>query len=391
MFRKRMMICALAAALLWTPSAHAEERQEIGVVVDDRRLAFDVPPIVENDRVLVPLRGFMEPLGAKVDYNSNTRKITIRQDELTLRMTLDQREVGINKLTAQLDAPPTVVNGRVLVPLRFIGEYLGYDVAWDGAERLVTISGKSEAHQWLFRAYLKRYDVPLVTVDGQEAVLFEPQWTEPYSFSGLYEFRIGQGEAERVVNGERTGRLTGGKYTHATQGFLNEQGESRPIGDEVLHDLKKGTTYRKEGDAYQRQTPYKPDQVEDLSGFPQVVLAFLMSHHEEIEMRTLRVEGKAKREFSLSAELTDLAAVQPLIGRIVNAHLEDEEAPNFAADATGQADITVRLDAETLRVESTDVALSFEDAASSGAYTAIYHYAYDQIAPIADPEAADEE
>lgn len=43
-----------------------------------------------------------------------------------------------NKLT--LDVPPQIINGRTMVPVRFISEGLGADVGWDGATKTVTIT-----------------------------------------------------------------------------------------------------------------------------------------------------------------------------------------------------------------------------------------------------------
>lgn len=46
--------------------------------------------------------------------------------------------VDENKLT--LDVPPQIINGRTMVPVRFISEGLGADVEWDGATKTVTIT-----------------------------------------------------------------------------------------------------------------------------------------------------------------------------------------------------------------------------------------------------------
>lgn len=43
-----------------------------------------------------------------------------------------------NELT--LDVPPQIINGRTMVPVRFISEGLGAEVGWDGATKTVTIT-----------------------------------------------------------------------------------------------------------------------------------------------------------------------------------------------------------------------------------------------------------
>ena len=44
-------------------------------------------------------------------------------------------EVGGKVVT--IDAPPVIVNGRTLVPLRFIAEIIGFEVQWDSETRTV--------------------------------------------------------------------------------------------------------------------------------------------------------------------------------------------------------------------------------------------------------------
>lgn len=43
----------------------------------------------------------------------------------------------------ELDQTPTIIDGRTLVPVRAISEASGYDVQWDGNTRTVTIGGKT--------------------------------------------------------------------------------------------------------------------------------------------------------------------------------------------------------------------------------------------------------
>lgn len=51
----------------------------------------------------------------------------------------DTNKVYINTNEVVLDQKPIIKNGRTLVPLRFISEYLGNDVKWDPNKKVVTI------------------------------------------------------------------------------------------------------------------------------------------------------------------------------------------------------------------------------------------------------------
>lgn len=50
----------------------------------------------------------------------------------------------INGREIQCDVPPQNINGRVLVPARFVAEPLGASVEWDGAKKIVKISSQKK-------------------------------------------------------------------------------------------------------------------------------------------------------------------------------------------------------------------------------------------------------
>jgi len=94
---------------------------------------LDVPPTIVNGRTMVPLRFIAEALGAKVDWNNDTRTAAVALDNKTLSVTVDKAADG-------MDVPPMIINGRTMVPLRYIGEALGCDVAWDPDTRAIDIT-----------------------------------------------------------------------------------------------------------------------------------------------------------------------------------------------------------------------------------------------------------
>ncbi len=58
----------------------------------------------------------------------------------TIKMTVGDKQVFVNGEPLELDVPPTIVEGRTLVPLRFISETFGAEVEWDGATRTITLT-----------------------------------------------------------------------------------------------------------------------------------------------------------------------------------------------------------------------------------------------------------
>jgi len=91
-------------------------------------------------RVLVPLRGVMEKLGAYVSYQASTRTVTAQRGDVDLQLTLGQRRALVNGREVMLDVPAMEYRGSTLVPLRFMGEALGAEVRWDPVNTAVQIS-----------------------------------------------------------------------------------------------------------------------------------------------------------------------------------------------------------------------------------------------------------
>ena len=121
-----------ARAQSFTPSAAT-------VFINGSQLAFpDQPPVNSNGRLLVPLRAIFEALGATVNYSNGT--IRAVRGGTNLELSLGSDQAIINGQRSTLDVPAQAVFGRTLVPLRFVGEAFGANVAYNAATQAVTIS-----------------------------------------------------------------------------------------------------------------------------------------------------------------------------------------------------------------------------------------------------------
>lgn len=130
MVRSRTCTLLLVGVLLaaWTaPAAAAPVR----LVVAGQEVVPDVPPVLSGGRVLVPLRGVFEALGATVQWDPAQGAVIARRAGREVVLAPGSREARVDGRPVPLDEPARVVGGRVLVPLRFLGEALGADVRWD--------------------------------------------------------------------------------------------------------------------------------------------------------------------------------------------------------------------------------------------------------------------
>ena len=139
MKRWNAWILALSAASLLSaaialPKPAAAEEPEIAIVVKGKKIASDTPPQLIDGHVLVPIRVIGEALGAKVSWASASRTVTVRKWSDQAALTVDRPDAFLKSdgsYTVRLDAPPRMVGQRVMVPLRFLSQFFGYQVRWD--------------------------------------------------------------------------------------------------------------------------------------------------------------------------------------------------------------------------------------------------------------------
>ncbi len=112
----------------------------ITIEIDGQLLRTDVPPVILDGRTMVPLRDIFEALDTEVDYDAETRAITGTTAQTSIQLTVDSTQATVNGEEVTLDAPATVMDGRTLVPVRFIAESTGQDVGWEARTRTVLIT-----------------------------------------------------------------------------------------------------------------------------------------------------------------------------------------------------------------------------------------------------------
>jgi hypothetical protein len=135
----------LACTLLPVVSAAATPR----VVVDCQQLTLDVPPTIINGRLLVPMRAIFAALGAEVGWDEPTRTVTAVKGDTEIKLIIGRRFALKNGIQLSLDVPAQVLNGRTLVPLRFVGEALGCEVGWDQASLTASVNASLDYAQMI--------------------------------------------------------------------------------------------------------------------------------------------------------------------------------------------------------------------------------------------------
>lgn len=144
-YKTVVMLIAWWLATTSSLPAFALGQPPIRVLIDGQLLDVDRPPIVVNSRVLVPLRGIFERLGAGVRWDQNTRTVIAMRGTTTVEVMIGRLTARVNDRIVPLDVPAMIVAARTLVPLRFISEALGARVEWVEETRTVRITSITTA------------------------------------------------------------------------------------------------------------------------------------------------------------------------------------------------------------------------------------------------------
>lgn len=106
-----------------------------GVVIEP-----DTPAQIVHDRTFVPVRFVAENLGANVQWDENSRTVTIIKDDQTIHLVIGQKHITVNGKVEQMDVAPYIDGIRTMVPIRFVSDCLGSRIGWQPQTRTAVIS-----------------------------------------------------------------------------------------------------------------------------------------------------------------------------------------------------------------------------------------------------------
>lgn len=124
-----------------------EKPDGITVMLDGKKIEFDVEPILVKDRTMVPMRAIFEALGAKVDWDDDKQTAFGMNANTVVAFQIDNNKMQKSSVdgkseTIELDVPAMLVNDRTLVPLRAISESFGNKVDWVDETQTVVITSE---------------------------------------------------------------------------------------------------------------------------------------------------------------------------------------------------------------------------------------------------------
>lgn len=126
----------------------AKKNYNVKVYIDDRDNPLTFPagmgkPFIAYDRTFIPYRILAEKLGATVDWDKLTQRVTAKNAKNTVIMTIGKTGYTVNGLNKSMDVKPFILTpeSRTYIPARYLTEGLGYEIdsAQEGTSMCITV------------------------------------------------------------------------------------------------------------------------------------------------------------------------------------------------------------------------------------------------------------
>ena len=105
----------------------------------DMVMDLEVAPIIINDRTMVPMRDIFTVLGANIQWDDETKTVYALKNGVMIVIQIGKDIMFVNNTRVELDAPAVIVDDRTMVPLRAIAQAYGSTVNYDDETKTVTI------------------------------------------------------------------------------------------------------------------------------------------------------------------------------------------------------------------------------------------------------------
>lgn len=259
---------ALAMSKDHLTSKVTENAKKISIQVNNQWLETDVEPFIENNTTLIPLRGVLEKLGAKVEWHPEQKLIHIDTEDIKIQLIVGKDTAKVIRNTSgtsteeilKLKVPAKISDGRTFVPGRFVAQTLGAKVEWNKDLRAMIINTYEDDEIIQVERPIAFEVVGKEVLDDNEILA---QWYQNNSYKGgFHSISDGQWQYVLIAAGEKnTGGYSitvdsitevtpGTAYVHAT---LNSPGKDAMVTQALTYPylivrFEKGNIEKIQGD-----------------------------------------------------------------------------------------------------------------------------------------------
>ena len=116
------------------------KNEDIRLYVNTTKIEMSYAPILRDETVYVDVEQIMRCLQMELKEDKSNKTFEIKNENVTVKATLDNSSVTINDKEYTLKFPPRKINGTIMVSPNFLNEVLNAKVWWDEAGKMLVIT-----------------------------------------------------------------------------------------------------------------------------------------------------------------------------------------------------------------------------------------------------------
>ncbi|ATW25759.1 copper amine oxidase N-terminal domain-containing protein [Candidatus Formimonas warabiya] len=137
-----VVLFGFMAGPVWGAGADSTDGGNLVSVRNNQELIeMDVPPVLEKGRILIPVEPLCPILNIDAVYGPETGALTLNLGDTDLVFHPGSPAALVGTQTITLDVSPRVSQDQILIPLRFLVENLGLTLSWDEKTKTAQIQG----------------------------------------------------------------------------------------------------------------------------------------------------------------------------------------------------------------------------------------------------------
>ncbi|MGF7049868.1 hypothetical protein J2T13_004391 [Paenibacillus sp. DS2015] len=146
MFRKKniLYLIVFTLLLLQFPIQSNAAGSSVKVIVElgefKQLVELKDPVSIIDGRVLIPIREVGDLLSLKVFWDQKTKTVELFGVKTEIILKLGNKTAYVNKKKISLDVPAKVINGKTYIPLTFVAKSLNEKVKWNSENKKISLS-----------------------------------------------------------------------------------------------------------------------------------------------------------------------------------------------------------------------------------------------------------
>ncbi|MCD8215428.1 MAG: glycosyl hydrolase family 18 protein [Clostridiales bacterium] len=134
--------------LYYDGALHDYQAEAVYITINGSPLeSYSLLPVVMNDRVLVCARDVFTELGCGIEWDNDSREITVTNSGDRVVIPVDKNVIYKNGSEISVDTAAKIINSYTMVPVRVIAEALGAEISFDSETRIVFINFPDEEEE----------------------------------------------------------------------------------------------------------------------------------------------------------------------------------------------------------------------------------------------------